>query len=163
MSDWQKILRDDSISTLDELKAYVTERFGADAAEREIDVEALKPAFDNFQMRITRESLSQITDVGDANWNQFIPTVQELEIVDGVIDSLDEDGDSPVPNITHRYPDRVPLPRQPGLRELLPLLHQAAQGRRPREDPAQPVRVGVRVHRGAPGGARQSSCRAATR
>jgi lysine 2,3-aminomutase len=24
-----------------------------------------------------------------------------------VIDSLDEDGDSPVPNITHRYPDRV--------------------------------------------------------
>src|SRR5829696_4417928 len=52
MSDWQKILRDDSISTLDELKSYVTERFGADAAEREIDVEALKPAFDNFQMRI---------------------------------------------------------------------------------------------------------------
>ena len=107
MSDWQKILREDSISTLEQLKSYVAERFGADAAEREIDVEALKPAFDNFQMRITRESLSQITDVGDANWNQFIPTVQELEIVDGVIDSLDEDGDSPVPNITHRYPDRV--------------------------------------------------------
>jgi lysine 2,3-aminomutase len=58
-------------------------------------------------MRITRESLSQIKEIGDANWNQFIPTVQELEIVDGVIDSLDEDGDSPVPNITHRYPDRV--------------------------------------------------------
>jgi lysine 2,3-aminomutase len=107
MSDWQKILRDESISTLDELKSYVAERFGYEAAEREIDVEALGPAFDNFQMRITRESLSQIKDVGDANWNQFIPTVQELEIVDGVIDSLDEDGDSPVPNITHRYPDRV--------------------------------------------------------
>jgi len=28
-------------------------------------------------------------------------------VVDGVIDSLDEDGDSPVPNITHRYPDRA--------------------------------------------------------
>ena len=63
MSDWQKILRDESISTLDELKSYVTERFGAEAAEREIDVEALKPAFDNFQMRITRESLSQIKEV----------------------------------------------------------------------------------------------------
>ncbi len=107
MSDWQKILRDESISTLEELKAYVAERFGEDTAEREIDVAALAPAFDNFQMRITRESLSQITEVGDANWNQFIPTVQELEIVDGVIDSLDEDGDSPVPNITHRYPDRA--------------------------------------------------------
>jgi lysine 2,3-aminomutase len=106
MSDWQKILRDESISNLDQLKAYVAERFGEDAAG-EIDVEALGPAFDNFQMRITRESLSQIKEVGDANWAQFIPTVQELEIVDGVIDSLDEDGDSPVPNITHRYPDRA--------------------------------------------------------
>jgi lysine 2,3-aminomutase len=107
MSDWQKILRDESISTLEELKAYVADRFGAEAAEREIDVPALAPAFDNFQMRITRESLAQIKEVGDANWNQFIPSVQELEIVDGVIDSLDEDGDSPVPNITHRYPDRA--------------------------------------------------------
>jgi lysine 2,3-aminomutase len=107
MSDWQKVLRDESISTLDQLKAYVVERWGIEAAEREIDIEALGPAFDNFQMRITRESLSQIKEIGDANWNQFIPTVQELEIVDGVIDSLDEDGDSPVPNITHRYPDRV--------------------------------------------------------
>ncbi len=107
MSDWQKVLRDESISSLEQLKAYIAERFGEEAAEREIDVEALRPAFDNFQMRITRESLSQIREVGDANWNQFIPTVQELEIVDGVIDSLDEDGDSPVPNITHRYPDRA--------------------------------------------------------
>ena len=46
-------------------------------------MEALRPAFDNFQMRITRESLSSIREVGDANWAQFIPTVQELEIVDG--------------------------------------------------------------------------------
>ncbi len=107
MSDWQKVLRDESISTLDELKSYVSERFGADVAEREIDVEALQPAFDNFQMRITRESLAQVKAVGDANWNQFVPSVQELEVIDGVIDSLDEDGDSPVPNITHRYPDRA--------------------------------------------------------
>jgi lysine 2,3-aminomutase len=107
MSDWQKSLRDDSISTLEQLRAYVAERFGEDAAEREIDVEALQPAFDNFQMRITRDSLDQIQSVGDANWQQFIPSVQELEVIDGVIDSLDEDGDSPVPNITHRYPDRA--------------------------------------------------------
>ena len=107
MSDWQKTLRSDSISTLEQLRAYVAERFGEEVAEREIDVRALTPAFDNFQMRITRESLAQIREVGDANWNQFIPSVQELEIVDGVIDSLDEDGDSPVPNITHRYPDRA--------------------------------------------------------
>ena len=98
MSDWQKVLHE-SVDTLEKL----ADRFGRDV----IDVEALKPAFDNFQMRITPAALAQINEVGDPMWNQYVPTVQELDIVDGVIDSLDEDGDSPVPNITHRYPDRV--------------------------------------------------------
>ena len=98
MSDWQKILHT-GVDTLDKL----AERFGEDV----IDVDALKPAFDNFQMRITPNSLATIQEVGDAMWQQYVPTVQELDVVDGVIDSLDEDGDSPVPNITHRYPDRV--------------------------------------------------------
>src|SRR5215208_3617584 len=99
MSEWQKILKDDAIATLDKL----AEKFGHDV----IDVEALRPAFENFQMRITPSALEQIKSVGDPMWNQYVPTVQELDIVDGVIDSLDEDADSPVPNITHRYPDRV--------------------------------------------------------
>src|SRR5690348_15463072 len=98
MSDWQKILHE-SVDTLDKL----AERFGSEV----IDVQALQPAFDNFQMRITPAALAEIKEVGDPMWNQYVPTVQELEIVDGVIDSLDEDGDSPVPNITHRYPDRA--------------------------------------------------------
>ena len=98
MSDWQKILHE-SVDSLDKL----ADRFGRDV----IDVHALQPAFDNFQMRITPAALEQIKEVGDPMWNQYVPTTQELEIVDGVIDSLDEDGDSPVPNITHRYPDRV--------------------------------------------------------
>ena len=98
MSDWQKVLHE-SIDTLDKL----ADRFGRDV----IDVDALQPAFDNFQMRITPNSLASIGEVGDAMWQQYIPTTQELDIVDGVIDSLDEDGDSPVPNITHRYPDRA--------------------------------------------------------
>ena len=98
MSDWQKVLHA-GVDSLDAL----AERFGSDV----IDVDALKPAFDNFQMRITPNSLASIQEVGDAMWQQYVPTVQELDVVDGVIDSLDEDGDSPVPNITHRYPDRV--------------------------------------------------------
>src|SRR5687768_8969808 len=99
MSDWQKIIREESIATLDKL----AEKFGPDV----IDVEALRPAFDNFQMRITPAALDAIKEVGDPMWQQYVPTVDELDIVDGVIDSLDEDGDSPVPNITHRYPDRA--------------------------------------------------------
>jgi lysine 2,3-aminomutase len=97
-SDWQKTLRE-SVDTLDKL----AEKFGRDV----IDVEALRPAFDNFQMRITPAALDLIKEVGDPMWNQYVPTVQELDVVDGMIDSLDEDADSPVPNITHRYPDRV--------------------------------------------------------
>src|SRR5438270_5595021 len=99
MSDWQQIIKDQSIATLEKL----ADKFGHDV----IDVEALKPAFDNFQMRITPAALEQIKEVGDPMWNQYVPSVEELEVVDGVIDSLDEDGDSPVPNITHRYPDRA--------------------------------------------------------
>jgi lysine 2,3-aminomutase len=99
MSDWQQIIKDQSIASLEKL----ADKFGHDV----IDVEALKPAFDNFQMRITPAALEQIKEVGDPMWNQYVPTVEELDVVDGVIDSLDEDGDSPVPNITHRYPDRA--------------------------------------------------------
>ncbi len=45
MSEWQRIIREESIATLEKL----ADKFGRDV----IDVEALKPAFDNFQMRLT--------------------------------------------------------------------------------------------------------------
>jgi L-lysine 2,3-aminomutase len=61
MSDWQKTLHQ-GVDTLDKL----AERFGRDL----IDVEALKPAFENFQMRITPASLEQIKAPGDPMWNQ---------------------------------------------------------------------------------------------
>ncbi|HTA74062.1 MAG TPA: KamA family radical SAM protein [Gemmatimonadaceae bacterium] len=99
MSDWQQILKDRSVATL----AQLAERFGPDV----INVSALSPAFDNFQMRITPAALDLIKSPGDAMWRQYVPTVEELDVVDGIVDSLDEDGDSPVPNITHRYPDRA--------------------------------------------------------
>ena len=93
MSEWQQVLRE-GVDTLEKL----AKRFGDDV----IDVDALKPAFDNFQMRLTPAVLEQIKEVGDPMWQQYVPTVEELDIQDGMIDSLDEDGDSPVPNITHR-------------------------------------------------------------
>ena len=99
MSDWQARLRSGSIDSLEALAA----KFG----HEHVDVEALRPAFENFQVRLTAEVIDLIQAPGDAIWNQYVPTVQELEIEDGMIDSLGEDDDSPVPNITHRYPDRV--------------------------------------------------------
>src|SRR5690348_18508711 len=105
MSEWQRILKEDSIATLE----HLADRFGRDV----VDVEALKPAFDNFQMHITPAALEQITAVGDPMWNPYVPTVQELDLHDGIIDSLVEGADSPVPNIPHRYPDRGLFPATP--------------------------------------------------
>src|SRR5215218_139342 len=98
MSEWNKIVHQ-GVDTLDK----AVEKFGAEL----IDKEALQPAFDNFQMRLSPNVLAALGEPGSPVWNQYVPTTQELDVVDGVIDSLDEDGDSPVPNITHRYPDRV--------------------------------------------------------
>ena len=155
MSDWQKILHE-SVDTLDKL----AERFGDDV----IDVEALQAGVRQLPdahhaERRSRRSRKSATRCGSSTCRRS----QELDIVDGVIDSLDEDGDSPVPNITHRYPDRVLFLVSPVCATLLPLLHAAPQSRRPGEDPAQPVRFGVRVHPRAHRRSATSSCRAATR
>jgi lysine 2,3-aminomutase len=98
MERWQEILHK-SLTTVDELVM----RFGAE----HIDREALGKAIDKFNLRITPAALTQISAPGDPFWMQYVPTPDENEIMDGIIDSLDEDGDSPVPNLTHRYPDRV--------------------------------------------------------
>jgi lysine 2,3-aminomutase len=99
MEQWQQILQQ-SITTVDEL----IERFGADNIG---DRDAVQRAIDQFNLRITPAALNFIRNRGDAFWQQYVPTEQELDIRDGIVDSLDEDADSPVPNLTHRYPDRV--------------------------------------------------------
>jgi len=100
MSDWQKALRDRSLSTLRQLAA----KFGE---EHFPDLERLQQAVDNFELRISPAMVDLIKEPGDPIWRQYVPDLQELDIVDGVPDSLNEDADSPVPNITHRYPDRA--------------------------------------------------------
>lgn len=82
----------------------LVDRFGP---EHFPDLERLQEAVDNFEFRISPAMLDLIEEPGDPIWRQYVPELDELEIVDGVMDSLNEDGDSPVPNITHRYPDRA--------------------------------------------------------
>ncbi len=98
MANWQQVLKK-SITTVDQL----IELFGED----NIDREAVQSAIENFNLRITPSALATIKEIGDAFWNQYVPTPEENEVLDGIVDSLNEDEDSPVPNITHRYPDRV--------------------------------------------------------
>ncbi len=98
MGKWQQVLKK-SLTTVDQL----VEAFG----EENIDREAVQQAIDKFNLRITPAALATIKETGDAFWNQYVPMPEENEVIDGIVDSLAEDDDSPVPNITHRYPDRV--------------------------------------------------------
>ena len=97
---WQELLRKRSIASLEAL----AERFGA---EHLGDIERLRQAAENFEFRISPAMVDLIREPGDPIWRQYVPTVQELEVEDGLVDSLAEDAHSPVPNITHRYPDRA--------------------------------------------------------
>jgi lysine 2,3-aminomutase len=100
METWQELLRRKSIASLEALAA----RFGP---EHVGDIERLRQAAENFEFRISPAMVDLIKSPGDPIWRQYVPTLQELEVRDGIVDSLDEDANSPVPNITHRYPDRA--------------------------------------------------------
>jgi lysine 2,3-aminomutase len=97
---WQELLRKKSIASLDAL----AERFGRRHVQQ---IEKLRQAADNFEFRISPAMVDLIKSPNDPIWRQYVPSVQELEVEDGIVDSLNEDADSPVPNITHRYPDRA--------------------------------------------------------
>jgi lysine 2,3-aminomutase len=100
MEQWQELLRKRSIASLDAL----VERFGA---EHVPELERLRQAAENFEFRISPAMVDLIKSPGDPIWRQYVPDLQELEVHDGLVDSLAEDTHSPVPNITHRYPDRA--------------------------------------------------------
>ena len=80
MTYWQESLRE-SVTTVDEL----VKRFGVD----HIDQEAVQRAIDGFNLRITPEMLNLVKEPGDPIWRQYVPTVEELEVVDGIVDSLE--------------------------------------------------------------------------
>lgn len=95
MELWQQMIRD-SIHSVDQL----VEKFNLDRkVAEELD------GF--FQARINPYYLSLIRYPGDPIWLQCVPDVKELEDISGYEDPLQEDAMSPVPNITHRYPDRA--------------------------------------------------------
>ena len=95
MELWQQLLRQ-SVSTVDQLvEKFNLERGVAQRLE------------DFFQARINPYYLGLIQYPGDPIWLQCVPDAAELDDVNAPEDPLHEDDMSPVPNITHRYPDRV--------------------------------------------------------
>lgn len=95
MELWQQMVRD-SVHTVDQL----VEKFN-------IDRKVAEDLDEFFQARINPYYLSLIRYPGDPIWKQCVPDKVELEDLDSDEDPLMEDAMSPVPNITHRYPDRA--------------------------------------------------------
>jgi lysine 2,3-aminomutase len=95
MELWQEMLR----ASVDSGKDLV-ERFGFDTGLAD-KLNSL------FHIRINPYYLSLIRYPGDPIWKQCIPDAKELEEDNLPTDPLNEEADSPVPSITHRYPDRV--------------------------------------------------------
>ena len=98
-NDWHWQVKN-RITTLEELKKYIT------LSKEEDDARILQ----EYRMAITPYYLSLIDpeDPYDPIRKQAIPTIHELEIYTGNLeDPLNEDVDSPVEGLTHRYPDRV--------------------------------------------------------
>ena len=102
-NDWKWQVRN-RIETVEDLKKYLPL-----TPEEE---EGIKQCLGSLRMAITPYYLSLI-DVNDPNdpvRKQAVPTSLELHRADSdQEDPLHEDGDSPVPGLTHRYPDRVLL------------------------------------------------------
>jgi lysine 2,3-aminomutase len=95
MEIWQEMLRQSVDSGKD-----LVERFG-------FDKELADRLNKLFHIRVNPYYLSLIRYPGDPIWLQCIPDAVELEDRNAPEDPLNEEVDSPVPSITHRYPDRV--------------------------------------------------------
>ncbi|HHX02821.1 MAG TPA: lysine 2,3-aminomutase [Tissierellia bacterium] len=100
-SSWQWQVRN-RIETLDELKKYLP--------LTEEEEEGVKKTLETLRMAITPYYLSLIDpdNPHDPVRRQAVPL--ELEVRQSsadLLDPLSEDEDSPVPGLTHRYPDRV--------------------------------------------------------
>ena len=100
-NDWRWQVRN-RIETLDDLKKYIKL-----TPEEE---EGVARCLESLRMAITPYYLSLIDleNPFDPVRLQAVPTAKELHRSDAdLLDPLHEDTDSPVPGLTHRYPDRV--------------------------------------------------------
>ncbi|MFA5006743.1 MAG: lysine 2,3-aminomutase [Candidatus Izemoplasmatales bacterium] len=102
-NDWKWQVRN-RVTSVEQLKKYI-----ALTPKEEEDIRAV---LGKFRMAITPYYLTLIDpdDPDDPVLLQSVPSIGELYVspVD-MADPLDEDKDSPVPGLTHRYPDRVLL------------------------------------------------------
>jgi lysine 2,3-aminomutase len=94
-SDWHDILSN-SIITAEDLAKHLP-----------VDISGIRRVTECYPMRINPYYLSLMINKGDHIRKQAVPDLNEIEDKSGFDDPLCEEMQSPVPNLTHRYPDRV--------------------------------------------------------
>lgn len=72
-----------------------------------VEGDHLDQVVQRFPYRASRYYTALLRAPGDPIWRQFVPDVLELKDETGWEDPLNEENLSPVPNLVHRYPDRV--------------------------------------------------------
>lgn len=92
---WEHILSK-SITTPKELSSFF-----------EIDEKEIQSVVFRYPMAINPYYLGLIKVKGDEMYNQAVPDIREITEQEGLEDPLNEDALSPVPGLTHKYPDRV--------------------------------------------------------
>lgn len=102
-NDWHWQVKN-RIETLEDLKKFIT------LSKEEED--GVQKTLETLRMAITPYYFS-LMDINDPNCpirKQAIPSIKEIHKSEAdLLDPLHEDEDSPVPGLTHRYPDRVLL------------------------------------------------------
>lgn len=92
---WEKILSQ-SVHTPEELSGLLCS-----------DDKEIQGVISRYPMRINPYFLCLIRDHGDRLYRQAVPDIHEITLQEGFEDPLHEEDLSPVPGLTHKYPDRV--------------------------------------------------------
>ena len=86
-----------NITTLEGLARYLPD----------VDQQGLAKVIRRYPMAINPYYLGLIAGPGDGLYEQAVPDTREMTYKGGLADPLDEERLSPVPGLTHKYPDRV--------------------------------------------------------
>jgi len=97
LEQWQHILKKSLIKP-----QQFSEEFG-------LDTDKLAQVMTEYPARINPYFLRLIKEKDDPIYRQVVPDEQEINDYVGIDDPLNEEGDSPVPSVVHRYEDRALL------------------------------------------------------
>ncbi len=95
MEPWEQMLSK-NITTPEELSAL----FGTEEEEIQRVVARYPMAINSYYLHLIRKN-------GDGIYRQAVPDIREVTEEEGLEDPLNEEALSPVPGLTHKYPDRV--------------------------------------------------------